>query len=106
MYTALHPNHAVLQIDFSENAAIIEQEEVQSAHWAHTQEDILIGVASSQEGSNSFCITSDTTAHDKYSAVFIEHILNELLTNEIKELDSFSDGAACYFKQKYMFANV
>ena len=110
MYTALRPNHAVLQIDFSENAAIIEQEEVQSVHWAHTQETILIGVESSQKWSNPFCIHSDTTAHDKYSAaVIIEHILNELqsqLTNEIKELDIFFDGTAHYFKQKYMFANV
>ena len=110
MYTAPRPNHAVLQIDFSENAAIIEQDEVQSAHWAHTQVTIFTAVAWSQEGSHSFCITSDTMAHDKYAAaVFIEHILDELqslLTDEIKELDIFSDGAAQHFKQKYIFSFV
>ena len=61
----LRPKHAILRIDFSENAAIIEQDEEQSAHWAHNQVTIFTAVAWSQEGSNSFCITSDTMAHDQ-----------------------------------------
>ena len=107
MYTAPRPGHAVLQIDFSENASIMEQDEVQSAHWGHTHVTVFTAVAWSLEGSRSFCIISDTSSHDKHTAAsFLNTLMDDMqtqMTSPLVDLDIFSDGAAQHFKQKYMF---
>ena len=40
-FNSLHdmrdPGHLLLQFDYSENAEVVEQDEVQSAHWWHLQ---------------------------------------------------------------------
>lgn len=36
--------HVVLQVDFAENATIVSQNEIQSAHWAHGQATIFTGL--------------------------------------------------------------
>lgn len=106
-YSNPRPNHAVMQIDFSENAAIIEQDEVQSAHWSHIQVTIFTAVAWIMEDTKSYCITSDTQSHDKYTAaVFLNTLIDNLraaMPGELTDLDIFSDGAGQHFKQKYMF---
>ena len=37
LHDRLDPTSCLLQIDFSENAEILEQDEVQAAHWWHLQ---------------------------------------------------------------------
>lgn len=100
-------HHVNIQIDFSENASIMEQDEVQSAHWSHKQVTIFTAVAWMEEGTFSYCVPSDCLLHDKHAAVALLHvILNDLqskLSIPITEVDIYSDGAAQHFKSKYMW---
>ena len=57
-------HHVNIQIDYSENAAIVEQDEVQSAHWYHKQVTVFTAVVWTKEGTYSYCVTSDCLAHD------------------------------------------
>ena len=59
------PMQAVLQLDFSENATIIEQDEVQSAHWTHKQVTNFTAVAWTNENTSSYVVVSDNLSHDK-----------------------------------------
>ena len=85
----------------------MQQDEVQSAYWGHTQVIVFIAVAWTQEGSKSFCVMSDTVSHDKFTAAtFINTVIDSLqsqMETPLTDVDLFSDGAAQHFKQKYMF---
>ena len=100
-------DQAVVQVDFSENASIICQDEIQSAHWSHTQVAIYTVVAWTVTGTFSYVVTSDYLSHDKYAVyVFnkkIINILQEQMNGNLKVIDFFSDGATQHFKQKYSF---
>ena len=72
----------VLQVDFSENATIASQREVQSAHWNHGQATLFTAHAWIKAGSGdtepaegrSMVIVSDELNHTKYSIyVFMQH---------------------------------
>ena len=61
----------VLQVDFSENATFLEQNEVQSAHWTHKHVTIFTAHAwINKHGKQSFAIISDSLNHTK-NAVYI-----------------------------------
>ena len=110
LHTTPRANHAVIQVDFSENATIVPQDEIQSAHWTHGQATLFPGVAWTQEGTYPFGVISDSLNHDKFAAAtFLDSVLDELqkvMTAPLTEIDIFSDGAAQHFKQKYMFRYV
>lgn len=97
----------MLQIDYSENAEIIHQDEVQSAHWSYGQCIVFTAVAWTSLGTYSYGILSDCTEHTKYSsATMIKVILDDLNSkhkNKFSKLQIWSDGAAQHFKQRFMF---
>ena len=102
--------NVVLQVDFSENATITSQNEIQSAHWNHGQATLFTAHAWITDGkSKSFAIISDALTHTKQSVyVFMDYIMKYLRgdSQSLKVLNVFSDGASSQFKQKYLFSNL
>ena len=60
--------NAVLQVDFSENATIMSQNETQSAHWNHGQATLFTAHTWTGDGKGkSFALVSDALTHTKES---------------------------------------
>jgi hypothetical protein len=101
------PGKAVLQIDFSENASIIQQDEIQTAHWSHEQVTIFTAVVWCNDRKWSYAIVSDYLEHDKLAAAkFIDTIVDDVKIRDetVTKLEIFSDGAAQHFKSRFMMA--
>ena len=103
-------HHVVVQVDFAENYAIIQQDEIQSAHWSHGQVSIFTACANiGDDQVKSFEIVSDDLEHGKYQvATFLDYIIKDL-QNTCPHLESiafFSDGAASQFKNRFLFENI
>ena len=98
------------QVDFSENAAIVEQDEVQSAHWSHAQATLFTAKAwVNTEVKEPYVIISDNLDHTKVAVfTYMDTILSNLRMKYpgIKTVHVFSDGASSQFKQRYLFANL
>ena len=97
-------------MDFSENAEMIHQDEVQSAHWTHGQVTIFTAVVWTASFTQSYAVLSDHLVHDKHAtAVFLRAILDDInakASTSFTSLEIWSDGAAQHFKQRYMFAFI
>ena len=101
---------AVLQVDFSENVSIVNQNEIQSSHWSHQQITIFTShVWVNQNVKESFAIISDNLNHTK-EAVYT--FMSELLAtinkkySSIKLLNIFTDGTTSQSKQGFLFSNL
>lgn len=70
----------VLQVDFSENATIAAQKEVQAAHWSHGQATVFTAHAWIDNNINfSTVVISDDLNHTKHSiCVFMQGMLRHL----------------------------
>ena len=107
------PNEIVVQIDFSENYECKEQNEIQSAHWAHTRVSVFTGVVWYLHSDNTiksqlYAFVSDYKQHDKYCVhVCLHHILEDMRAKtKYNRVHLLSDGAASQFKQKYNLCNL
>lgn len=92
-YTLHHfpgENQAVVQVDFSENASTVCQDEVQSAHWSHAQVALYTVVAWTPEGTYSYAIISDYLSHDKYA---VQHFNSIIITNINDRMKGWSCSA-------------
>ena len=91
----------VLQVDFSENATIGSQNEIQSGHWNHSQATLLTAHAWACDGKNeSFVLISDLLTHNKERVyAFMTHIFRFLRENFelLEEINIFSDGTGSQF---------
>lgn len=100
----------VLQVDFSENASIVSQNEIQSAHWGHKQATLFTAHAwIDTDIKKSIVLVSDNLNHTKHSVyVFMDYIMKELKSTNpgIKMINVFSDGASSQFKQRFLFSNL
>ena len=100
----------VLQVDFSENATIAAQKEVQAAHWHHSQATLFTTHAWINKDTNfSMVVISDDLDHTKYSIfVFMQHVLHSLKVkfSTISSINIFSDGPTSQFKQRFLFSNL
>ncbi|CAF2926907.1 unnamed protein product [Rotaria sp. Silwood2] len=99
----------LLQLDYAENYSIIEQNQIQSAHWSRKQLSIFTAHVWSQSKTYPLVIISDDSSHDKYTvAKCLEHLLerSKILLPSMKELIIFSDGSACQFKERFLFKNL
>ena len=69
-----------LQVDFSEKAFLVSQNEIQSAHWYYEQVTIFTAHAwIKDDTTESFVIVSDELQHNKLSLyAFMCHIFSEL----------------------------
>ena len=98
-----------LQVDFSENANLLMQNEIQSTHWNHWQTTIFtasawIDIATSQ----SIVIVSDDLSHTKRAVyTFISNLISHMKTAYpfVAVISVFSDRGASQFKQCYLFSH-
>lgn len=98
-----------MQVDCSENFALVEQNEIQSAHWSRKQISLFTAYIWTQSNNYPFVIVSDDPSHDKFTvSKCLEHIFTrlKLLLPSLNELIIFSDGSASQFKQRYLFKNL
>lgn len=100
----------VLQVDFSENAMIAAQKEVQAAHWHHAQATIFTTHTWINNTINfSMVVISDDFNHTKYSSfVFMQCIFQSLQTKfpSIETINVFNNGPTSQFKQRFLFSNL
>lgn len=100
----------LVQLDYSENFSMIEQDEIQSAHFSKKQLSLFTAHAWCRNSSSrSFVFVSSHVEHNKYSIhAALEHLLCALQRSEDKmqEIVFFSDGAASQFKQRFLFKNL
>lgn len=99
----------LLQVDFSENFTIMQQDEVQSAHWTNDQVSIYTAVAHTITGAHSYALISNYMQHDKIAVHTFHSKLFEDLKKKFPKLecvDIFSDGAGQHFKQRYTLCNM
>ena len=101
----------VLQVDFSENAAIATQREIQAAHRNHCQVTLFTAHAwiKHDSVSCSMVMVSDELSHTKPSVyIFMQHIFSHIKTLDplVEQIHIFSDGASSQFKQKFLFSNL
>ena len=110
LISGVNKKKVLLQVDFSENASITTQNEVQSAHWAHGSATLFTAHAWVSDGvTESMVFISDDRNHTKYSVfVFMQRIFNHLKQKYdcIEQLDVFTDGASSQFKQRFLFSNL
>ena len=108
--TECNESSVVLQVDFSENASLLQQNEIQSAHWTHKQVTIFTSHAWIGEGVNdSFVLVSESLNHTKEVVLTFTSVLFRKLLEKypsIEAINVFSDGAASQFKQRYLFSNL
>lgn len=102
----------LLQVDFSENATLHEQDEIQSVHWGHGQATVFTAHAwidATDNTRESIVIISDELQHTKLGVhAFMSHIFAKLQEKHpsIKHIDVYSDGASSQFKQRFLFSNL
>ena len=100
----------VLQVDFSENAMIVAQKEVQSAHWHHPEATLFTAHAWINNDNNfSMVIISDDLNHTKYCIlVYMQCIFRSLRAKfpSIQAINIFSDGPSSQLKQRFLFSNL
>ncbi|KAJ8870378.1 hypothetical protein PR048_029399 [Dryococelus australis] len=69
-------NRIVIQVDFGENYEASFQDEIQSAHWSHSQVAIFTCARFNGSVMQSFVIISDDLSHDKYAVyTFLKTII-------------------------------
>lgn len=99
----------ILQMDFAENFSITAQDEIQSAHWSHSQVTIYTAVAWGPNNILSFALVSNYLSHDRYAVnVFLKKIIEflKLKVLNFEELCVFSDGCAAQFKNRYTMSSL
>lgn len=100
----------MIQIDFAENYAMISQDEIQSAHWTHSQITLFTcGVWLADGVFKAFVVVSDDLSHDKYCVwAFLDVIIEEMkqIAPSVSHLFIFSDNAAGQFKNRYVLSNI
>ena len=101
--------HITIQVDFAENYSIIQQDEIQSGHWAHDQVTLFTACAYiDSDIVESYVVISDDMVHGKYQvATFLDKIIKDLKKAypDVESVSFFSDGAASQFKQRFLFHN-
>jgi hypothetical protein len=86
-------------MDFSENFAVKEQDEIQAAHWKNDQITIFTVVAWHAGDKRSFAFVSDHLLHDKQAVfLFVDRLVDLLSLRTKSEIAFFMDGAASLFK--------
>ena len=110
----LLPNECIIQMDYSENYKVVNQEEIQSAYYFDTQVSLLgAHVLFCQEDGlrkeKSFVVLSDITKHDTSTVYSCYKKIQSWIQNEVPNLQKTSlitDGCAAQFKNCKQFANT
>lgn len=103
------PDEVVFQIDFAENYRLVNQNEIQDAHFSYQQVTIFTCVAWLFGKSKSFAIISDKLTHNKFDVYcFITKIMLQI-REQYKDISSiyiFSDGSSAQFKNKFILKSI
>lgn len=110
MKAELQPGNAVLQIDYAENYSLISQDEIQSAHWGHSQVTLFTACVWYPEGVKSYVVVSDDLTHSKESSwLFLKVIIEDFkrfVYPDLLHLKIFSDNCTSQFKSRYTVSNI
>ncbi|XP_067133380.1 uncharacterized protein [Centruroides vittatus] len=101
----LSTEEAVMQVDYLENFAIRQQNEIMAAQWVSEGVTLYTCVITQNGSSTNYVVVSDDLQHDKFSVFCCNQlILEEHLKNNahISTLHICSDGAPSQFKNKYI----
>lgn len=103
----LSENDLVVQFDFAENYSIIHQDEIQSAHWQHSQVAIFTCVVWGKNTTDLYAVVSDDLTHSKYSVwTFLKCIFDHHDLSGIEKIHVFTDNCAAQFKSRYVISNL
>jgi hypothetical protein len=99
----------LVQIDFAENFACQQQDEIQAAHWMQSQISIFTACIwdGTPQSPHSFVVVSDNITHDKKTVIAcLVQVLQAYRTSGAiwKQLTIFSDEPASQMKNKYIFS--
>lgn len=102
---------AVIQVDFAENYSIISQDEIQTAHWSHSQVTVFTCCLWLKEFTTSWVVVSDDLSHSKNSTwTYVKCIISNFKMSypelELNHLYFFSDNCSAQFKSKYTAFNM
>ncbi|XP_070549459.1 RE1-silencing transcription factor A-like [Ptychodera flava] len=113
--TKKHPSDTVvLCMDFAENYTCQLQNEVQAAHWTHTQVTIHPVIAyykeNGKEVREAIVFVSDDLNHDSHAVHVFTGIVNTHMKDrrnlDMQKMIIFSDGCAAQYKSRTPFADV
>ena len=100
----------VVQVDFSENASLGFQNEIQAVHWSHRQATLFTCHAwITSDKRESIVLISDDLQHTKLSVnAYMSKVFTILKQKHplIEEMHVLSDGASSQFKQRFLFSNL
>ena len=99
----------VLQVDYAENFSIVEQNEIQSAHWSKRQLSIFTSHLWAKTTNYSMALVSNDPSHNKWTvSTSLDIILSRIksMVPSMKELFVFNDGSASQFKQRYLMKYI
>lgn len=104
----LSENDLVVQVDFAENYSIIHQDEIQSAHWQHSQVAIFTCVVWGENTTDSYAeVVSDDLTHSKYSVwTFLKCIFDNHDLSRTEKMHVFTDNWAAQFKSHNVISNL
>eukprot|EP00794_Sanderia_malayensis_P001513 gene1513-1671_t len=98
-----------MHIDFSENATLACQNEIQSAHWQHSQATLTAQAWVDTGKEESTVIVSDDLDHTKLAVyTFVSKLISILREKypEFERVHVFSDGPSSQFKPRFLFSNL
>ena len=105
----------IVQVNFSENATLQNQNEIQTAHWSHNQATLFTAYAwidVSEDITESMVIVSDDLQHNKQSVHMFMTVMTHIFCTlkakypTIEQISVFSDGASSQFKPRFLFSNL
>ncbi|CAF3384637.1 unnamed protein product [Rotaria socialis] len=99
----------LLQVGYTENFEIDQQDAFQSAYWNTKMLSIFTAHAWCGANNYPFALVRDNVTHDKYCvAVCLNNTITKLKQYllDLEEIVSFSDGPASQFKQRYLLQNM
>lgn len=99
---------AVDQVDFAENFALVQQDEIQSAHWRHGQVTIFtVAVWLPGAKAKQMAIVTNDLTHDKGAVVaFLQIIAERLRELGVARMEIHSDGAGGQFKNRFILSLI
>lgn len=103
------PGLATIQVDYAENYTVLQQDEIQSAHWTHDRVTIFTCCVWIENSKLSYCVISDDHDHSKFSTwKFLKAIIDDVkdMYPNLSHINFFSDNCAAQFKSRFTISNL
>ena len=107
----LNTNEIIIRVDYTEGYKNIQQDEIQSEYFGHTNFSLFTACCYKKEANKllkkSLVIVSELTDHSRFAAhTCITRIIEEM-SSEVQgdiTVHIWSDGCASQFRSRYVFA--